>query len=393
VVHIDNVSKLYRLYGHPWQQLAHRAGFPAHPREFTALYPVTCRVRRGEFLGIIGPNGSGKSTLLQIIAGVLTPTTGSVTCNGRVAALLELAAGFNPEFTGRENVRVNGEILGLTRRDIEERMPAIEAFASIGEYLDRPVKEYSSGMYVRLAFSSAIHVEPEILLVDEALAVGDAIFANRCIRKFEELRARGVTVIFVSHDLGVVKRLCDRAMLLWNGRVEATGEPPAVVNRYVGMVLERQPADTVQDQTPASHRHGDATSRIQRVELLTQDGEPTRLLHSGVTCRIEMEAAFSRACDRPQVGILIRNRLGLEVFGTNTRVESLELGSFAPGGILRLRFDLTCALAAGEYTLTVATQHSDGSSQDWLDDAIAFTVLNPRLLAGVADLPVTVRRM
>ena len=171
----------------------------------------------------MGPNGCGKSTLLQIVSGILQPTTGRVVTRGRIAALLELGAGFNPEFSGRENVYLNGEIMGLSRAEIERAMPSIEAFAEIGEFIERPVKEYSSGMYVRLAFSTAIHVDPEILIVDEALAVGDAVFANRCVRKFQELRERKITVLFVSHDLGLVKQLSDRAILLLGGRIEAAG--------------------------------------------------------------------------------------------------------------------------------------------------------------------------
>ena len=392
LVKIDNVSKLYRLYDRPWKQLIEKLPGGPKPREFWALKGISCELARGEFFGIVGPNGSGKSTLLQIAAGVLTPTTGTVECVGRVAALLELGAGFNPEFTGRENVRVNGEILGLTRREIQERMPAIEEFAGIGAYIDRPVKEYSSGMYVRLAFASAIHVDPEILIVDEALAVGDAIFANRCIRKFEELRRRGVTTLFVSHDLGIVKRLCDRVMLLWNGEVVMLGEPPAVVNRYVGLVLERQPAEEARPALEASHRHGDGTSRIERIEVLGPGGEPTRLLQAGETFRVDVEAVFARASSQPMMGLLIRSRLGVDVFGTNTRVEQVELGDFAPGERLRLSFEVGCLLAAGEYTLTLAMQHSDGTSHDWVDDAVMVTVVNPRALAGLASLPVTISR-
>src|SRR6201999_400958 len=207
------------------------------PTEFWALRDVNIGVERGEILSVIGPNRSGKSTLLQIVSGILDPTRGRVICRGRIAALLELGAGFNPEFTGRENVFLNGEILGIPRREMERVFPAVERFAEIGSFMERPVKEYSSGMYVRLAFSTAIHVDPEILIVDEALAVGDAIFANRCVKKFEELKERKVTVLFVSHDLGLVKRLSDRAALMLDGQVTAYGAPSDVVNRYVGLVL------------------------------------------------------------------------------------------------------------------------------------------------------------
>ena len=227
-------------------------------------------------LSLVGPNGCGKSTLLQIVSGILQPTTGRVVTRGRIAALLELGAGFNPEFSGRENVYLNGEIMGLSRTEIDKAMPSIEAFAEIGEFIERPVKEYSSGMYVRLAFSTAIHVDPEILIVDEALAVGDAVFANRCVRKFEELRARKITVLFVSHDLGLVKALSDRAILLLNGRIEAQGTPNDVINRYIGLVLERQQArNKKEDRVRGSFRHGDGTSEIISAEILNARGEPS----------------------------------------------------------------------------------------------------------------------
>jgi lipopolysaccharide transport system ATP-binding protein len=241
LVLVQKVSKLYRLYRRPADRL-----YEMLPRarqrysEFWALRDISFQVEKGEMLGVVGPNGCGKSTLLQIVSGILQPTTGRVVTHGRIAALLELGAGFNPEFSGRENVYLNGEILGLSRAEISKAMPSIEAFAEIGEFIDRPVKEYSSGMYVRLAFSTAIHVDPEILIVDEALAVGDAVFANRCVRKFQELRERKITVLFVSHDLGLVKQLSDRAILLLGGRIAAEGAPRDVINRYIGLVLEKQ---------------------------------------------------------------------------------------------------------------------------------------------------------
>ncbi|HEY4975156.1 MAG TPA: ABC transporter ATP-binding protein, partial [Steroidobacteraceae bacterium] len=262
MVLVQNVSKLYRLYRRPGDRL--RELLPgARPRhsDFWALKDIGFEVEKGEVLSLVGPNGCGKSTLLQIVSGILQPTTGRVVTRGRIAALLELGAGFNPEFSGRENVYLNGEIMGLSRAEIDKAMPSIEAFAEIGEFLDRPVKEYSSGMYVRLAFSTAIHVDPEILIVDEALAVGDAVFANRCVRKFEELRARKITVLFVSHDLGLVKALSDRAILLLHGRIEAQGTPNDVINRYIGLVLERQQArNKKEDRVRGSFRHGDGTS-------------------------------------------------------------------------------------------------------------------------------------
>ncbi|HLH17292.1 MAG TPA: Wzt carbohydrate-binding domain-containing protein, partial [Bryobacteraceae bacterium] len=294
---------------------------------------------------------------------------------------------FNPEFTGRENVFLNGEIMGLSRAQIEKAMPAIEAFAEIGEFMERPVKEYSSGMYVRLAFSTAIHVDPEILIVDEALAVGDAVFANRCVRKFQELRERKITVLFVSHDLGLVKQLSDRAILLLHGKVEAEGAPKDVINRYIGLVLEKQEAPGRRaDRLRSSFRHGDGTSEILGVDILNRKGESVASVASGEEVTVRVRSRFHRAQKDPMVGILIRTRIGMDVYGTNTRIEHVDLGEVQPGDELEVDFRIACWLTPQQYTLTVATQGPDGSSHDWLDDAVAFEVVDTRMAAGVANL-------
>lgn len=314
----------------------------------------------------------------------MQPSRGRVVREGRVAALLELGAGFNPDFSGRENVFLNGEIMGLSRADVEAAFPKIAEFAGIGDFMDRPVKEYSSGMYVRLAFSTAIHVDPEVLIVDEALAVGDAIFANKCVRKLEELKERKVTILFVSHDLGIVKRLADRAALMMNGQVAAVGKPSDIVNRYVGLVHELQLRDAPEEG--GSYRHGDGTSRIVSVAILNSQGLETSSVLSGERARIRLRAEFSKASVDPMVGMLIRNRLGVDVYGTNTRVEKVELGSFAAGDVLEIEFAIDCLLSRQEYTLTVATQHADGASQDWIDDALSFAVVDHRDTAGMIQL-------
>ncbi len=389
MLQVQNVSKVYRLYRRPADRLLELLPFSrVAPSEFWALRDVSLTVERGEVLGVIGPNGSGKSTLLQIVSGILEPTRGRVVAHGRIAALLELGAGFNPEFSGRENVFLNGEILGIARRDMERVFPEIERFAEIGAFMDRPVKEYSTGMYVRLAFSTAIHVDPEILIVDEALAVGDAIFANRCIKKFVELKERKVTVLFVSHDLGLVKRLSDRAALMIDGRVAAFGNPSEVVNRYVGMVLERQERDEPRGDRPkagASFRHGDGASEIVSADLLNARGESTRNLEPHETVSIRVRALAKRDLEDPVVGILIRNRLGIDVFGTNTRIEGIDLGNIAGGESFEVEFTFDCLLTRQDYTLTVATQHREGYSQDWLDDVISFSVTDARDVAGLAN--------
>jgi lipopolysaccharide transport system ATP-binding protein len=388
LVLLQNVSKLYRLYRRPSDRLRELVpGVSPLHTDFWALRDIAFNVEKGEALSLVGPNGCGKSTLLQIVAGILQPTTGRVVTRGRIAALLELGAGFNPEFTGRENVYLNGEIMGLSRADIDRAMPSIEEFAEIGEFMERPVKEYSSGMYVRLAFSTAIHVDPEILIVDEALAVGDAVFANRCLRKFQELRERKITVLFVSHDLGLVKQLSDRAILLLHGRIEAEGKPKDVINRYIGLVLEKQQPQTKKDERiRGSYRHGDGTSEIVGVELLNALGEPVASVASGETVTVRVRSRFHRPKQDPMVGILIRTRIGMDVYGTNTRIEQANLGNFAPGDELQVDFLLDCWLTPQQYTLTAATQNADGTSHDWLDDAIAFDVVDSRVAAGVANL-------
>ncbi len=389
MVLVQNVSKLYRLYKHPSDRIRELIPFQSKKlhHDFWALRDISFGVEKGETLSIVGPNGCGKSTLLQIICGILQPTSGRVVTTGRVAALLELGAGFNPEFTGRENVFLNGEIMGLSRGQIACALPSIAEFADIGEFLERPVKEYSSGMYVRLAFATAIHVEPEILVVDEALAVGDAVFANRCVRKFEELRERKITVLFVSHDLGLVKQLSHRAILLVGGRIHAQGEPNQVINQYIGLVLEKQRAETApRGKLAAGFRHGDLTSEVLDVQLLGERGEPVQAVSSGEALRVRVRCVFHEAKADPMVGILIRNRIGMDVYGTNTRVEQVGLGEFEAGDELELEFRFECWLAPQQYTVTVATQNADGTSHDWLDDVLAFEVLDARQLAGVANL-------
>jgi len=366
-------------------------GSGARHTDFWALRDIAFTVDKGETLSLVGPNGCGKSTLLQIIAGILQPTAGRVVTRGRIAALLELGAGFNPEFSGRENVYLNGEIMGLSRQEIAKALPSIEAFAEIGEFIERPVKEYSSGMYVRLAFSTAIHVDPEILIVDEALAVGDAVFANRCVRKFHELRDRKITVLFVSHDLGLVKQLSDRAILLLNGRMEAQGKPKDVINRYIGLVLERQERQNKKEERASSKvggsfRHGDGTSEILGIKILNARGEVLSLVSSGEPVTVRVRCRFHQPKSDPMVGILIRTRIGMDVYGTNTRIEQVSLGDFEPGDELEVDFRIECWLTPQTYTLTVATQNADGTSHDWLDDAIAFDVVDARAGAGVANL-------
>jgi ABC-type polysaccharide/polyol phosphate transport system ATPase subunit len=390
---VQNVSKLYRLYKAPVDRLRAILPFVSESRhtDFWALRDISFSVERGEIVSLIGPNGCGKSTLLQIICGILQPTTGRIVTRGRIAALLELGAGFNPEFTGRENVFLNGEILGLSREQMERALPLIEAFAGIGDFVNRPVKEYSTGMYVRLAFATAIHVEPEILIVDEALAVGDAVFANRCMRKFQELKEKRTTIIFVSHDLGLVKQLSHRAIFLLNGRIEAAGDPSSVINRYVGLVHQQQVTSGIVDveaspSLPATFRHGDQSSQIISVSILDRFGKSCTVVRSGEQVSVLLRARFREKRMDPMAGVLIRTRIGMEVYGTNTQIERIHLGNFDPGDELTVQFRFECWLTPQQYTITAALQDARGTSFDWLDDVLAFEVISERQSVGVTDL-------
>lgn len=386
MIEVQEVSKRYPLYAKPSDRILESLPFFSQTRhqEFEALRGVSFSVASGETFALVGPNGSGKSTLLQIIAGIFPPTSGSVRKSGRTAALLELGAGFSPEFTGRENVILHGELHGFSRPEILDRLGDVQAFAGIGEFFDRPVKEYSTGMYLRLAFAAAIHADPEILIVDEALSVGDVRFANRCIRKFEELKQRGTTILFVSHDLGMVKRLADRAALLMKGSIDCMGLPGDVVNRYVGIAL----AGEVEENPAAggSIRHGDGRSRIDAVRLCDKQGIEKRLFSPGESIVIECDATFLQDCDDPMAGVLIRSRLGVDVYGTNTKIEGIKTGRVRAGTAVRIRFCLPCNLTGQDFSVTLALQNPDGTSQDWRDDIASFRVIQPKQLAGVADL-------
>lgn len=269
---VQDVSKKYRLYNSPQKRLLEAL----HPfkkkyhREFWALRDVSFEVPKGKTVGIIGRNGSGKSTLLQIVCSVLTPTSGEVKVNGRISSLLELGGSFNPEFTGRENVLMDGQIMGFSAPEMKKRLPAIEAFADIGEFIDQPVKTYSSGMFVRLAFAAAINVDPDILIIDEALAVGDAKFQHKCYGKFQEFQDAGKTILFVTHDMNAITKHCDHALILENGVVMESGKPKDVVNRYFKIILTGDSSDdikTVPDKSAFVETEISPTERHQKTEL------------------------------------------------------------------------------------------------------------------------------
>lgn len=400
---VENVSKQYRIYDRPADRLKEsltRGRLRRH-REFWALRDVSFEIEAGTTVGIIGQNGCGKSTLLQIISGTLTPTHGNVWSQGRIAALLELGAGFNPEFTGVENVFMNASLMGFSRRETTKLLPNIERFAEIGQFIRQPVKTYSSGMYVRLAFAIAASVEPDILVIDEALAVGDAVFQHRCLRRIKELHDRGCTVLFVSHDTAAVRALCDRAILLNAGRMIADGTPADVLNDYQRIVMERQEAYEVDTATAESaeskppstvqytYRHGDGSATIVETELCDSTGRRVQIVETGAPLTTTVSVRFEREVESPVIGFLIRNRLGIHAYGTNTREQQIQLGTIRSGEVVSIRFAFRCWLGIDDYSISFAVHSLDGQAYDWVDGAWFFRVVSANVTEGVANLNAT----
>lgn len=382
-------------------------------RDFWALHDISFDIRAGETFCVVGENGSGKSTLLQIVAGILRPTTGEALVKGRVAALLELGSGFNPEFSGRDNVYLNGAILGLSRREMDSKFPAIEQFAEIGEFIDQPVKTYSSGMAVRLAFAVAIHVDPEILLVDEALAVGDIYFRQRCMRKVHELRERGVTIVFVSHAIGDVKSIGDRAMWLDAGCVRDIGDTDKVVAKYMAAMVEKDSrylnakhisdgkggasgritAPEVVEHIPhIDHRHGDRRAEILGIAVLDESGSPLPILHPSSTIVVRISVRANEDISLPNVGFMLRNHMGLDFAGTNTMREDFELPSMHAGDVFTIDFHVQLPeLYPSSFSFSPAI--ADGTLEsyvmcDWIDNAITLQMINgPSQVYGYMHLP------
>lgn len=410
VLRVEGVSKQFRIYDHAADRLKEMVSlgrWKTH-REFWALREVSFEVQRGTTFGIVGPNGCGKSTLLQIIAGTLQPTHGSVSHTGRMAALLELGAGFNPEFTGIENVFMSTSLLGISKAETAAMLPSIESFAEIGDFIRQPVKTYSTGMYVRLAFAAAISVRPQILLVDEALAVGDAVFQHRCMRRIRELQENGTTILLVSHDPNAIRALSSRALLLHNGSMEILDKPNDVLNRYQKLIMARETAyeeshpktgteelnELEEDHAPrklsCTYRHGDGSAEITAVELLN-NLQPIEIVETGADVMLRVRIHFHESAEAPVCGFLIRNRHGIHIYGTNTELQQEHLGTTRRGENIEISFAFTCWLAPGSYSLTFAVHSVDGISFDWVDGALFFNVISTVPMEGVTNLNASVR--
>jgi ABC-type polysaccharide/polyol phosphate transport system ATPase subunit len=385
------LGKCYRLFARPQDRLKQAlwGGRRAYYQECWALRGIDLEAQRGETIGVIGPNGSGKSTLLQILAGTLAPTEGRAWVRGRVSALLELGSGFNTEFTGRENVYLNASILGLTQAEIAARFDSIAAFAELGDYLDRPLKTYSSGMAVRLAFSVAISVDPDLLLVDEALSVGDIRFQQRCMSRIRQMRERGVTILFVTHDLDAAKRLCQRLYVLDRGGVVRSGPPDEIANWYLAWMTGNAARSAVRWHGAAAaderssfrtQRHGDGQAEIRSAELCTSDGRPAQAVSLRDRCRVRFEIAFNADAPSPVLGFYVRDRLGADIIGVNTHHENVPLPPARAGDCLTVEFELSLPLRPGCYSISPGLAHGAHEMKyyDWIDHALVFEIVDPK---------------
>lgn len=401
IIEARHVTKRYKRYPSQWARLGEwlTLGRRIAHQPRLALQDVSFDVRRRESIGIIGQNGAGKSTLLKILTGTAQPTAGRVRIGGRVSALLELGLGFHPDFSGRTNALMTCQMMGLSRTESERLLPEIEAFSELSDYMDQPMRVYSTGMQVRLAFSAATAVRPEILVVDEALSVGDTYFQHKCMQRIRAFKEKGTTLLFVSHDPAAVKSLCERALLLDHGRLIRDGEPDELLDYYNALVARQQHEEEIRqvenDFGRRGTRSGSGHARIETVELLDDHGKPARAFRVGDRARLKLSVAFRKAVADPTVGFIIRDRLGNDVFGTNTRHLRAMPGDFTGGEVLEVEFGVTLNLGKGHYSVSVAVhqgfRHVE-NSLDWWDHCLVFQMVpgSEAAFVGTAALPISV---
>ena len=401
----SGISKKYLVYSKPSDRIREFISFDRKKYHYErwALKDINIEIEKGTTIGVVGPNGSGKSTLLKIISGITCPTEGTVETGGRISALIELGMGFHPEFSGRENVYMNAALLGISRHEINKRFDDLLDFSELHEYIDFPIKTYSSGMQVRLAFAVAINTSPEILIIDEALAVGDALFQHRCINKIKEFQKKGITIFFVSHDPGAVKTLCKQAMLLDNGRLLEIGDTGNIMDRYNKLITERETLSGTQgnpdmefalkkgnDKMPKSLRHGTFEAKILSVRLFDYKDKQRSIFISGDQMTIQVELIACEFIAELTIGIMIRNRYGFEVYGTNTYHHGKFPGRCNKGEKVFVSFTQKINMAPDDYFVTIAL-HPGGTHIikcfDWWNNAISFKVL-PSLspFSGIVNL-------
>ena len=370
-IRVEHLSKMYKLYDKPSDRLKESLGLSKKKRycEHYALRDVSFDIRKGETVGIIGTNGAGKSTILKIITGVLSPTEGEVSVDGRISALLELGAGFNMEYTGIENIYLNGTMIGFSEKEIDARLDDILAFADIGEFVNQPVKSYSSGMFVRLAFAVAINIDPEILIVDEALSVGDVFFQAKCYRKFEEFKQEGKTILFVSHDLGSISKYCDRVILLNKGVKEAEGKPKEIVDLYKQLMAQNDaPTDVPKtvvennqqgmwkqylNNNPKFQDYGEKHGEIVDYAIIDETGKITSNIQKNTEFTIKMKVRFHKELQEPIFAFTIKDLQGTEVTGTNTMYEDIPVGPVKAGEERVIEFKQNMNLQGRDYMLSL----------------------------------------
>ena len=448
-IRIDDVSKLYKLYDKPTDRLKESLGLSKAKKykEHYALRNVSFDVKKGECVGIIGTNGAGKSTILKIITGVLNPTAGNVEINGRISALLELGAGFNMEYTGIENVYLNGTMIGFSKEEIDAKLQDILDFADIGDFVNQPVKTYSSGMFVRLAFAVAINIDPEILIVDEALSVGDVFFQLKCFKKFEDFKQKGKTILFVSHDLSSIEKYCDKAILMDHGKNVAEGTPIDIINKYkkimTGMTVEQMEAhdaereekasseattNVVQNKTghsdndeeslPKKHdiefsstnndglwkdhldinpnldEYGAMDAKIIDFGIFDDEGNITTSIIKGSTFIIKSKVQFNKDIEDPIFTYTFKTLKGQDITGSNTMYEKVSIGTAHPGDVYVASFTQDMNLQGGEYLLSMSCTsfvNGDLVAHDRMYDVLNITVVSDKNTVGFYDMNSTAK--
>lgn len=412
-IKITNLTKIYKLYDRNRDRLKDSLGLSrkANYKEHYALRNVDMEVKTGESVGIIGVNGSGKSTILKIITGVLNATSGNIEINGRISALLELGAGFNMEYTGLENVYLNGTMMGFTEKEIDERLQDILDFADIGDFIHQPVKTYSSGMFVRLAFAVAINIDPEILIVDEALSVGDVFFQSKCYHKFEEFKKMGKTILFVSHDLTSIAKYCDRVILLNKGVKLAEGNPKDMVNMYKKLLVHQLDEETLEDISgksaigeksesgkawkdnfeinPTITDYGEKQAEIVDFAIIDQYGAYSSIIEKGSVYKVKAKIHFHETVKNPIFTITIKNKQGTDITGTNTMFERIETGTVQAGEERIITYRQKMNLQGGDYLLSLGCTGYVGDNfvvYHRLYDLVSFNVLSDKNTVGFFDM-------
>lgn len=401
-ISVDNVSKVYKLFTKPADRVIdalHLAPWKKVP-EHHALNDVSFEVKQGEMVGIIGTNGSGKSTILKIITGVLHPTKGDVKVNGRISALLELGAGFNREYTGIENIYLNGTMIGFSKEEIDAKLKDILEFADIGDFVYQPVKTYSSGMFVRLAFAVAINIEPEILIVDEALAVGDVFFQAKCYRKFDEFKKKGKTILFVSHDLSSIVKYCDRVVLLNKGTKLGEGKAKEMIDVYKQVLVGQYDENDTKEATETTANidgganeelleYGSRKAEITECYITDNKGKRTNALIKGEPFTIHMKASFAERVQAPIFAFTIKNARGTEITGTNTMFEKAFMEAVDKGVTKEVTFSQRMDLQGGDYLLSLGLTGYEGSDftvYHRLYDAVSISVISDKDTVGFYDM-------